>query len=174
MRCKKEDGRMEEPLRVLVRIQHVRTLGAMLEHNQGAKYITSGQFTLMFWNIFPSTMQDLLQEDQNLHPFDAVNPMDHDDIADHMQSYWNIYFKCSKKNEKSNRGKNKRKDGNDGGNNEKDGTPKRQRGGNQFNSRKQGRGSNNNSGRRNCSIAGHENHSHDWQGCYLNPKGRFG
>ena len=30
MRCKKEDGRMEEPVRVLARIQRVRTMGAML------------------------------------------------------------------------------------------------------------------------------------------------
>ena len=85
---------MEEPVRVLARIQHVRTMGEMLEHNQGANYITAGQFTLLFWNIFPVTMQDWLQEDQILDPFDAANPMDHDDIADHMQHYWNIHFKC--------------------------------------------------------------------------------
>ncbi len=71
----------------------------LLEHNQGANYITAGQFTLLFWNIFSSTMQDWLQEDQNLDPFDAANPMDHEDIADHMQRYWNIHFKRSKKND---------------------------------------------------------------------------
>ncbi len=88
---------MKEPVRVLARIQRMRTMGEMLEHNQGANYITAGQFTLLFWNIFPATMQDWLQEDQNLDPFDAANPMDHEDIAAHMQRYWNIYFKRSKK-----------------------------------------------------------------------------
>ncbi|MCP4746621.1 MAG: hypothetical protein GY874_10860, partial [Desulfobacteraceae bacterium] len=152
----------------------VRAMGQMLEHNQGANYITAGQFTLLFWNIFPATMQDWLQEDQNLDPFDAANPMDHDDIADHIQRYWNIHFKRSKKNDENNQGKNKRKDGNDGNNNEKEGTPKRQHGGGQRSNKKQGRGDNNNVGRSNCSIPGHENHRHDWQGCYLNSKGRFG
>ncbi len=56
MRYKKDNGRMEEPVQVLARIQRVRTLGAMLDHNQGANYITAGQFTLLFWNIFPVTM----------------------------------------------------------------------------------------------------------------------
>ena len=174
MRCKKEDGRMEEPVRVLARIQRVRMMGAMLEHNQGANYITAGQFTLLIWNIFPATMQDWLQEDQNLDPFDAANPMDHDDIAYHIQRYWNIHFKRSKKTDENNQGKNKRKDGNDGNNKEKEANPKRQRRGGQRGNKRQGRGDTNNGGRSNCSITGHKNHRHDWQGCYLNPKGRFG
>ncbi len=165
MRCKKEDGRMEKPVQVLARIQHICTLGAMLEHNQGANYVTLGQFTLLFWNIFPVTMKDWLQEDHNLDPFNAAISMDHDDIEDHMQRYWNIHFKCSKKNEENNQGKNKRKDGNDGNNNEKEGTPKRQCGVSQRNNNNQGRGDNNNIGRSNCSIAGHENHHRDWLGC---------
>ncbi len=37
MRCKKEGGQIEEPVRVLVHIQCIRTLVAMLEHNKGAK-----------------------------------------------------------------------------------------------------------------------------------------
>ncbi len=96
---------MEEPVQVLASIQRMRTLGAMLEHNQGANYITASQFTLLFWNIFHATMQDWLQEDQNLDPFDAANPIDHDNIADHMQHYWNIHFKHTKRIKGKNRGR---------------------------------------------------------------------
>ena len=152
---------MEEPVRVLARIQSVRTMREMLEHNQGANYITAGQFTLLFWNIFPDTMQEWLQEDQNLDPFDAANPMDHDEIADHMQSYWNIHFKSSKKTDENNQGKNKRKDGNDRNNKEKEANPKHQRWGGQRGNKSQGRGDTNNGGWSNCSIAGHKNHRHD-------------
>ena len=77
---------MEKPVQVLVHIQRIRILVAMLEHNLGDNYITEDQFTLLFWNIFPGNMQDWLQEDQNLDPFDA-NPKDHNDIADHMNHY---------------------------------------------------------------------------------------
>ena len=45
MRCKKDDGRMEDPVQVLARIQRILIMGAMLEHNQGANYITENQFT---------------------------------------------------------------------------------------------------------------------------------
>ncbi len=95
---------MEDPLQVLACIRRIHTMGAMLEHNQGANYITEGQFTLLFWKIFPGTMQDWLQEDQDLDPFDAANPMDHNDIADHMQHYWNIHFKCTKRNDENSQG----------------------------------------------------------------------
>ena len=165
---------MEEPVRLLARIQRICNLGTMLEHNQGANYIPAGQFTLLFWNIFPGTMQDWLQKDHNLDPFNTANPMDHGNIMDHMQHYWNIHFKCTKRNHENTQGKNNRKDGYEGNNNEKERTNKCQRGGNQRNNNKQGAGDNNNSGRCNCSIAGHKNHCHDWQGCYLNPKGRLG
>ncbi len=41
MRCKKDDGHMEEPVQVLACIQSIRIMGAMLEYNQGANYITA-------------------------------------------------------------------------------------------------------------------------------------
>ncbi len=75
------------PLGLTARIQRICIMGAMLEHNQGVNYITAKQFTLLFWNIFPATIQDWLQEVQNFDPFDAANPMDHNDIVDHMQCY---------------------------------------------------------------------------------------
>ncbi len=93
MRCKEYDGCMEEQMQVLARIQRIFIMGAMLEHNQEANYITANQFTLLFWNIFPATIQGWLQEDQNLDPFDAARPMDHNDIGDHIQCYWNFHFK---------------------------------------------------------------------------------
>ncbi len=89
---------MEEPVQILAHIQCVCTLVAMMEHNQGANYITAGKFTLPFWKIFPGVMKYWLQEDHNLDPFDATNPMNHKNTADQMQRYWNIHFKRSKKN----------------------------------------------------------------------------
>ena len=79
--------------------------------------------------------------------------MDHDDIVDHMQRYWNINFKRSKKNDENNQGKNKRKDGEDQNNKEKEANPKRQRRGGQRGNKNQGKGDTNNGGRSNCSIA---------------------
>ena len=58
-------------------------------------------------------MQEWLIEDKNRDPFDLAAPMDHEDIARHMQHYWVLHYKRSKKQEDKS-GKGKRKDREDG------------------------------------------------------------
>lgn len=183
VRCK-VDGKYIDPTTVLVRMQRLRVMGAMMEHNKGAEYISADEFTAAYWNIFPNVMQEWLQNDQNVDPFDPANAWDHGDIANAMQRYYNMHYKNAKANDgekKNGKRKNERDDDDEGGPN------KRQKGNNhdrQGNNKRGGRGggrgngrnNNKDSGRDDCSIRGHERHQHDWKGCYLNPdaiNGRF-
>ena len=176
MKCKKEDGRYEEPIKVLARLQRLRKMGAMMHHNKGPDFITDDQFTNLFWNIFPMHMHEWLEEDQNMDPFDPANPMDHEDIAGHMQRYWSLHYKKVKSTDSSNKSKRKNDDNDDGG--DSGGSNKRRKGNNHRgsgnNDNRGSRGNNGKGGRDNCPIKGHEGHKHDWFGCYLNPKNKLG
>ena len=112
MRCKMTDGsgRVEKPNKVLSRLQHIRNFGKAMHHNHGIDYITNVQMTMYFWNIFPQSMKNWLRDEQNIDPFDQMNPLDAQEIADHMQRYWNSHLKNEKKKEGSNRNKQKRDD----------------------------------------------------------------
>ena len=174
MKCKKEDGRVEEPIKVLARLQRLRKMGAMMHHNQGADYITDDQFTNLYWDIFPEHMQEWLEEGEDKDPFDPANPMDHEDIAGHMQRYWTLNYKRSKQNDDQ---KNKRKndDGDESGGSNKRRKGRNHRGGNHGNNRGD-KSDDGNGGRNKCPIKGHENYKHSWHACFLNPKnmnGRF-
>ena len=47
-------------------------------------------------------MQDWLTNDQNIDPFDPDAPLDVDEIADHLQRSWQLYFKNETKMQSSN------------------------------------------------------------------------
>ena len=178
-RCKKEDGRFEEPTKVLARLQRIRKLGARMHHNHGAAFMPDDEFTRMFWHIFPEAMKDWLVEDQNKDPFDNANPMDADEIADDMQRYWNLHYKRAKPQDSSNSNNGNKRDRNDGnGGNDDSGSPKKKARGRR--NQRGGGGNDNNGGgggggkRENCSIKGHEGFRHDWSRCFLNPENQGG
>ena len=172
VRCK-VDGKFIDPTTVLARMQRLRVMGAMMEHNKGPAYIAADEFTAAYWNIFPNVMQEWLQNDQNVDPFDPTNAWDHGDIANAMQRYYNMHYKNAKSNDgdgKGNKRKNDQGDGDEGGSNKRrKGNDQNRRGENKRGGRGNDRRGGNNSGREDCSIRGHERHQHDWAGCFLNP-----
>ena len=120
LKCEREDSQHEEPIKVLARLQRLRKMGATMHHNHGANYISDDQFTFMFWHIFPMDMQEWLEEDQNLDPFDPANSMYHEDIAGHMQQYWSLHFKRSNRENGSSKNKHRWDDVDDSTNDEED------------------------------------------------------
>ena len=135
------------------------------------------EFKRIFWHSFPDAMKHWLEQDQNRCPFDnANNPMDADDIGDAMQRYWNLNLKRAKPTQDGGGGSKKRDRDGDGGN---DGGPAKKKRGGRHNNRRGGNGGNGGGGdgtrqRENCPIKGHENHRHDWDYCYLNPRNVVG
>ena len=61
-------------------------------------------------------MQDWLTNDQNINPFDPAAPLDVDEIADHLQRYWQLYFKNEPQAQLSNNRNRNNKRGRDNNN----------------------------------------------------------
>ena len=94
MNLRREDGRREKPTDVLRRMRELRLLGSRCQDSFGpAGIFTDDEFKQVYWNIFPSTMQDWLTNDRNIDSFDLAAPLDVDEIARHFQRYWQLYFK---------------------------------------------------------------------------------
>lgn len=159
-RCKTKDGKFRQPNSYLNRIMRLVGMGSEMHHNFGAVFMTDDEIKMAFWNSFPVKMQSWLTNEQDLDPFDPANPLDAQEIADHLQRYFNVFLKRSsakrddffsseddsasakaKKASKPRRDRN-----NDNGSNSK--------------AKKL---------RACCPIAGHDKYHHDWSGCFLNP-----
>ena len=179
VRCK-TDGRAQEPRKYLARLQRLRKMSAMMHHTQGDQFMTDEAFTRMLWDSYPDDMQEWLTDEQNQDPFDPASPMDHDDITDAMQRYWNRNLKNKKpKEDGGNQQGGKRKKDDDDDDQQSN---KKQRSNKNFRNARGGggRGGGNNGGendgggRDDCPIKGHEKHRHDWKGCFLNPENLLG
>lgn len=114
-RCKKEDGRLEEPTKYLSRLLRIRYLGSLMHHNQGATFMTDTDFKFFFWHSFPDTMKEWLTDEQDRDPFDTQEPMDIQEIADAMQRYWNRNSKRVKAQQDREGKNNKKRDRDDDG-----------------------------------------------------------
>ena len=125
-------------------------------------------------------MQDWLTNDQNINPFDPAAPLDVDEIADHLQRYWHLYFKNENQTQPSNNRNRNNKRGRDNDNQKKlpqtaqtdSKKAKKDKGNidgsvanNHTNNNRRGRDSD--SGR--CPIKRHVEMRHDWRGYHLNP-----
>ena len=94
MNFHREDGRRKKPTDVLRCMRELRELRSRCQHSFGPGGIfTDDEFKQVYWNIFPNTMKDWLTNDQNIDPYDPAAPLDVDEIADHLQRYWQLYFK---------------------------------------------------------------------------------
>ena len=114
-RC--EDGRRDKPTNVLRCMWGLRLLGSCCQHLFGtARIFTDDEFKQVYWNIFPSTMQDWLTNDQTIHSFDPAAPLDVDEIADHLQRYWQLHFKNETQAQPSNNRNRNNKRGRDNDN----------------------------------------------------------
>ena len=90
MKCKMNDGSgcIEKPVNVLNRIELIKWMASTFLHRMiGGWYLNDFDTTQAFWDIFPSKMQDWLNNEQNINPFDANNPLDIMEIADQFQRY---------------------------------------------------------------------------------------
>ena len=113
MKCKMTDGsgRIEKPVNVLNRIELIKRMAStFLHHDRGEEYLNAFDTTQAFWDSFPSKMQDWLNNEQNVNPFNANDPLDAMEIADQFQHYWNIYFKNDQRKDRENNQGGKRKD----------------------------------------------------------------
>ena len=92
-------------------------LGSHCQHLFGFGGIfTDDEFKQVYWNIFLSTMQDWLTHDQNINPFDPAVPLGVDEIANHLQRYWQVYFKNENQMQPSNKRNRNNKRGRGNGN----------------------------------------------------------
>ena len=97
-----------------------------LHHERGADFLADVDMKQAFWDCFPNSMHDWLNNEQDVDPFDANNPLDIVEIADQFQRYWNIHFKNERKNNGENNSGGKRKDSDS---DDQDGGNKRHKGG---------------------------------------------
>ena len=77
MKCKMEDGsgRIEKPVKVLMRMEFIKKIATnFLHHERGAAFLTDFDMKQAFWDCFPISMHDWLNNEQNIDPFDANNP----------------------------------------------------------------------------------------------------
>jgi len=168
--CRDENGVVDKPGDVLSRFERLKKYGRMMHHNQGVNYITNAEMKKAFWLSFPQVMRDWLTNDQDTDPFDTTNPLDAQEIADQMQRYYNMHLKNEKKDNSKRKGEQHEPNNGEGyksnKRNKKNGSGYQKSNGGGY-QKKNGGGGNNNHVK--CSITGHENHRHNWTGCFLNP-----
>ena len=173
----REDGRRKKPIDVLRRMREIREHGSRLQNLfRPDEIFTVDEFKQVYWNVFPNTMQNWLTDDQNINPFDPAAPLDVDEIADHPQRYWQLYFKNETPSQPLNNRNRNNKRGRDNDNQKSSHTTQNDsKKAKKDKSNKDGSVATNNS-RGGCDgnrgrfpIQGHDEMRHDWRGCHLNP-----
>jgi hypothetical protein len=175
-------GRIEQPNKVLMRINRIRRMAErFMHHNHGAAFMTEDEVKHAFWHCLPDIMTDWLTNDENIDPFDPASPLSAQEIADHLQRYWNKYLKKRRQraedqdeeHDDETATKTRRVDSSDDEGEDTDKQDRRQDGEDHKSSRKSRR---DDGDRRNktksgeaCPIASHKKYRHDWCGCFLNP-----
>ena len=88
LKCKDEKGNVDKPSHFLARMRQLRDFGARMHHNQGTTFLSERDFLAAVWRAFPDEMQEWLTIEHRIDPFDTNNPLDADEVCDHMHGYW--------------------------------------------------------------------------------------
>ena len=194
LKCKDEKGNVDKPSHFLARMRQLRDFGARMHHNQGTTFLSERDFLAAVWRAFPDEMQEWLTIEHRIDPFDTNNPLDADEVCDHMHGYWfqRLQPKVSKT---SSRGRGDvsgdvadvddvdGEDDEENGNEDERKPPARADADRRARSRRRGdedhqdveadgdgSGRAKKAARSTCPIDGHAKYQHGWDGCFLNPR----